>query len=151
MSRREAVLSAVLVFVVALVVRAWAASQITFPRPEDVAYYVGVARNLVEGRGLVTDAIWSFQTPPLVVPRPAFEVWLPLPSLLAAIPMALFGATFGSAQVSSIVIGAVVAVLAWRLAADVAVELALPIGRARTLAIGAGVTTGVALQPVLYS
>jgi hypothetical protein len=51
LSRREALLSAALVFVVALVVRAWAASQITFPRPEDVAYYVGVARNLVEGRG----------------------------------------------------------------------------------------------------
>ena len=32
-------------------------------------------------------------------PRPAFEVWLPLPSLLAAIPMALFGTTFAAAQV----------------------------------------------------
>ena len=36
------------------------------------------ARNLLEGRGLVSDALWSFQTPPLVFPRPAFEVWLPL-------------------------------------------------------------------------
>ena len=40
----------------------------------------GVARNVVEGRGLVSDAIWSFQTPPLQFPRPAFEVWLPLPT-----------------------------------------------------------------------
>ena len=67
------------------------AAQIVFPTPEDMAYYVGVARNLVEGRGLVADAIWSFGTPPLAFPRPAFEVWLPLPSFLAAIPMALFG------------------------------------------------------------
>ena len=50
---------------------------------------MGVARNLVEGRGLVSDALWSYGTPPLVFPRPAFEVWLPLPSLLFAIPMAL--------------------------------------------------------------
>ena len=100
MNRREAFLSAGLVYVVAHVVRAWAATQITFPRPEDVAYYVSVARNLVEGRGLVSDAIWSFNTPPLAFPRPAFEVWLPLPSFLAAIPMSLFGPTFAAAQLS---------------------------------------------------
>ena len=71
------------------VVRAYFAAQIVFPKPEDTAYYVGVARNLLEGRGLVSDALWSYQTPPLVFPRPAFEVWLPLPTFLAAIPMAL--------------------------------------------------------------
>jgi hypothetical protein len=35
--RREAVLSAGLVFLAALVVRLWAATQITFPAPEDTA------------------------------------------------------------------------------------------------------------------
>ncbi len=151
MTRREALLSAAAVFLVALVVRAWAATQITFPRPEDVAYYVGVARNLVEGRGLVTDAIWSFQTPPLSFPRPAFEVWLPLPSLLAAVPMTPFGTTFGAAQVSSVIVGSIVAVLAWRLAADVAEARSMPIGRARTLALGAGFTAAVYLPLVLGS
>ncbi|MCI0345448.1 MAG: hypothetical protein L0221_08390, partial [Chloroflexi bacterium] len=151
MSRREAVLSAAAVFLVALAVRAWAATLITFPRPEDVAYYVGVARNLVEGRGLVTDAIWSFQTPPLSFPRPAFEVWLPLPSLLAAVPMAVLGTTLAAAQVSSALVGSLVCVLAWRLAADVAAARSLPVGRARTLALGAGLTTAVYLPLVLAS
>ena len=122
MSRREAVVTALLIFVVALVVRAYFAAQIVFPKPEDTAYYVGVARNLLEGRGLVSDALWSYQTPPLIFPRPAFEVWLPLPTFLAAIPMALFGATFAAAQVSSVLVGAIVPVLAWRLALDVAEE-----------------------------
>jgi hypothetical protein len=147
-SRREAILAAVAVFVVALVVRAWAMSQITFPRPEDVAYYVGVSRNLVEGRGLVTDAIWSFQTPPLSFPRPAFEVWLPLPSLLAAVPMALFGTTFAVAQLSSVIVGSLVCVLAWRLAADVAVARLFPMGRARTFAVGTGLACAVYLPLV---
>ena len=89
MTRREAVLSAMVVFAVALMTRIAFATRIVFPKPEDTAYYVGVARNLLEGRGLVSDAIWSYGTPPLVFPRPAFEVWLPLPSLLAAIPLAL--------------------------------------------------------------
>ncbi len=151
MNRRELWLSALLVFAVALVVRTVFAGQVVFPRPEDTAYYFGVARNLVDGRGLVSDAIWSFQTPPLVFPRPAFEVWLPLPSFLAAIPMTILGGSFAAAQIPSILVGALVPVLAWRLAADVAVERGLPSGRARTLALGTGLTCAVHLPLVLHS
>ncbi len=150
-SRREAVLSALLVFVVAFVARAAFASQIVFPKPEDTAYYVGVARNLIEGHGLVSDALWSYGTPPLVLPRPAFEVWLPLPTFLAALAMAVGGATFAAAQWSSVVVGSLVAVLAWRLAADVAEERGLPLGRARTLALGTGLTSAVYLPLLLHS
>ena len=62
-------------------------------------------------------------------PRPAFEVWLPLPTFLMAMPMAILGPTFAAAQVSSVVIGSIVCVLAWRLAADVAAARAMPVGR----------------------
>ena len=143
MSRREAWLSAGAVFALALAVRAVAAATLSFAVPEDTAYYGTVARNLVEGRGLVTDALWSYQTPPLEVPRAAFEVWMPLPSLLAAVPIALAGAAnwFRAAQLLSVVVGAIGAALAWRLGADVAAELRLPVGRARTLAVGTGVVT----------
>jgi hypothetical protein len=151
MTRREAALTAALIFLVAFFVRVVFAAQIVFPKPEDTAYYVGVARNLLEGRGLVSDALWSYQTPPLVFPRAAFEVWLPLPTFLAAIPMALLGTTFAAAQWSSVVVGAMVPVLAWRLAADIAMERHFPIGRARTLAIGTGLTTAVYLPLVLHS
>ena len=159
MSAREAWLSAFGLFAIALVVRAVAAQPVVFPKPEDSAYYVGVARNLVEGRGLVADAIWSYQTPPLVFPRPAFEVWLPLPSLIAAIPMAIlgpaavadFGTAFRAAQLTSVLLGALVPVLAWRIAADVAAELGLPVGRARTLGVGSGVVAAVYLPLVFHS
>ena len=151
MSRREAILSAVLVFAIALIVRAWFAPQIVFPKPEDSAYYVGVARNLVEGRGLISDALWSYQTPPLIVPRAAFEVWLPLPTFLAAIPMAFFGVTFASSQLSSVLVGALVPVLVWRLAADIAAERDFALGRARSLAVGAGLTAAVYMPLILAS
>jgi len=72
MSRRETWLSAGAIFVLALAVRAVAAAAVTFPVPEDTAYYDSVARNLLEGRGLISDALWSYQTQPLVVPRAAF-------------------------------------------------------------------------------
>jgi hypothetical protein len=151
MSRREMWMSVSLVFLVALVVRAIFAAQVVFPKPEDTAYYVGVARNLVEGRGLVSDALWSYATPPLIFPRPAFEVWMPLPTFLAAIPMAVLGATFAAAQVSSVLIGSIVPVLAWRLAADVAAERGFSPVRTRTLAIGTGLTAAVYLPLVLHS
>ncbi len=151
MSRREIFLSAGLVFLIALVVRVVAASLVVFPQPEDTAYYVGVARNLLDGQGLTSDALWSYGTPPLSFPRPAFEVWLPLPTFLAAIPMALFGATFASAQLSSVVVGAIVPVLAWRLGADAATERRLSLSRTRVLALGAGLTSAVYLPLVLHS
>ena len=151
MSRREMVAAAVAIFVVSLIVRVVFAAQIVFPKPEDTAYYVGVARNLVEGRGLVSDALWSYSTPPLVFPRPAFEVWLPLPTFLAAIPMAILGPTFAASQLSSILIGAVVPVLAWRLALDVAMERGLGTERTRWVSLGTGLTTAVYLPLVLNS
>ena len=152
MSKREAWLSAVAVFAVAVIVRAIAAAAVSFPIPEDTAYYAGVARNLVEGRGLVSDALWSYQTQPLIVPRAAFEVWMPLPSLLAAIPMWFAGAAnwFRAAQVVSVVSGGAVAALAWRLGADVATEMALPVARARTVAVGSGITASFLGPLVVY-
>jgi uncharacterized protein YhhL (DUF1145 family) len=150
-ARRELILTVGGIFVVAFLARLIFASQVVFPNPEDTAYYVGVSQNLLHGRGLVSDAIWSFGTPPLDFPRPAFEVWLPLPSYLALIPMFLFGATFASAQLSSIILGAIVPVLAWRLAADVAIEREMTPARSRTLAIGSGLTAAVYLPLLLHS
>jgi len=150
-TRREAWGTAALLFVFALLVRVAFARTVPFPTPEDTAYYVMVARNLVTGHGLTSDALWSFQTPPLAFPRPAFEVWLPLPSLLIALPMLLFGTSFSIAQIPALLVGALIPVLAWRLGADVAAELGLPAGRARTLALGAGLTAAVELPLVLFS
>jgi hypothetical protein len=65
--------------------------------------------------------------------------------------MALAGKTFAAAQLSSVVLGSLVPVLAWRLAADVAGERGVPIGRARTLALGAGFTAAFYLPLVLHS
>ena len=151
MTRREAVLSALLVFVVALVIRAIVAPQIVFPKPEDTAYYFGVARNLLEGRGLVSDAMWSFGTEPLVFPKPAFEVWLPLPAFIAAIPMGVLGITYANAQLPFIVIGSLIPVLAWRLGADVALERGVSKNRIHAIALGTGLTCAVYLHLVLFS
>ena len=161
MSRREAWLSAGLVFAVALAVRLWAAAQVPFAIPEDATYYWGVARNLAEGRGFVSDAIWSYATAArdpvsgafgFFFPRPAFEIWLPLPSLLGLLPMLVAGSTAYAATLPvAAVVGALVAVVAWRIAADLAAERGLAPERSRTLALGAGLVAGISLPLVLPS
>ena len=105
----QALLTVGALFLVALAARAVVALAVPFPASEDSAYYVGVARNLLEGNGLVSNAMWSYATPPLVLPKPAFELWMPMATFVAAIPMALFGTTFGAAQVGSVVLGAAAA------------------------------------------
>ena len=54
-----------------------------------------------------------------------------------------------ASQVVTVLLGSLLAVLAWRLAADVAAERGLPAGRARTLAVGTGLTAAVYLPLVL--
>jgi hypothetical protein len=150
--KREAALTALALFGLAVALRVAAALAVSFPVPEDTAYYAGVARNFDEGRGLVSDSLWTFQTRPLEVPRAAFELWAPLPSLLAALPMAVAGTAnwFRASQAASILVSAVMPVLAWRMAWDAAAERGLPPGRARTLAVGTGVLTAVLGPLVVY-
>ncbi len=130
-------------FALAFVARIWAAGEVSFAPTEGSAYYVGVARNLVEGRGFVTDAVWSYAAPPIVVPKPAFELWLPMASVLAAISMAVLGTTLAAAQLSSAVVGALVAPLAWAVAREAAERNGLGAERADLVAVGSGLVVAV--------
>lgn len=138
-------------FGLALATQLWAVAQVRFPLNEGSAYYVAVARNLVNGRGFEIDAIWSYATPPLVLPRPAFELWQPLASILAALPMAVLGPTFDAAQLGFALIGALLAPLAWLVARDAAHRLRLPSRRASMVAIGAGALVAVSGPTLLWS
>ncbi len=150
MTRREAIVSAAAIFGLAVAVRIVAAAAVPFAVPEDTAYYWGVARNAVEGRGLVSDALWSYYLPPLTLPRPAFEIWLPLPTFLSLPFLAVLGTTFRSAQVAGVLVSAIVPVLAWRLAADLAEERRLAPLRGRVLAVGSGIVAALYGPLVLY-
>ena len=136
-------------YAVALVVRLWATGVINFPITEGSAYYVAVARNLVLGRGLEIDAIWSYATPPLTLPRPAFELWQPGASLLAALPMSALGPSFDAAQIGYALLGALLAPLAWLIARDAALGLQLEERRVNTISVGSGVLAAVAGPLVL--
>jgi len=120
-----------------------AAASIVFPTNEASAYYVSVAHNLAQGHGLYIDAIWSYATPPLVLPRPAFELWQPMASFMAALPMALLGNSFLAAQLGGVLVGATVAPLTWAITRDTAPLVGTPSDRIEQLAVGAGIVVSL--------
>jgi hypothetical protein len=121
-----------------LAVYAWASSFVGFAANEGSAYYVAAARNLASGRGLVVDAIWSYATPPLVLPRPAFELWQPLASIVMALPMPLIGTSLDAAQLAMAALGAALAPLAWLTAGEACAVLGIDGMRRQSLAAGSG-------------
>ncbi len=127
-------------YLLALVIRLVAAAQIPFPATEPSAYYASVAANLVRGEGLVSHAVWSYATPPLVVPKPAFELWLPMSTFVSAAAMAILGVTWWAAQVGGALLGALLAPLAWaRGASERPVSRRWTAGGRGAVAIAAGV------------
>jgi hypothetical protein len=92
----------------------------------------------------VIDAIWSYATPPLVLPRPAFELWQPLGSVIAAVPMTVLDSAFQTAQFGSLLVGSLVAPLTWLVARDAARRLELTERRAWFVSVGAGAIAAVA-------
>lgn len=119
------------------------------PLSEGTTYYVRVAGNLVSGRGLVIDAIWSYATPPLTLPRPAFELWQPMASFVAAVPMAVFGPSFSAAQLGFVLLGATLAPMAWLVARETARAMNLDDRRSMTIELGAALLTAISTPLLL--
>jgi len=111
-----------LLFFFALFIRLFFASLLPFPGLDDPPFYLTVARNLAEDRGLVIDAIWSYLVPFRAVTHPSNEFWMPLPSLILAPFFKILGPELSVAQTIGAVAGALLAPIAWKTAAVVQVE-----------------------------
>ncbi len=138
-------------YLLALAIRLIAADQVPFPATEPSAYYVDVAQNLLAGNGLVADGVWSYATPPLEVPKPAFELWLPMSSFVSAAAMSVLGSSFWAAQVGAAILGAAVAPLAWAIGREAARAQELEARRGRAVAITSGLLAAILSPLVLAS
>lgn len=125
-------------FLVALAIRALAAALLPAPSTEGSAWYADVAQAIAAGRGAVADATWSYATPPLLLPKPAFELWMPLASLVAVPAIALLGPSWAAVQVAGVLIGALAAPLAWAVGRDAGRRAGLPARRVTAVARASG-------------
>jgi hypothetical protein len=84
---------------IALALGALMAAAIRHPGYTDAYYYFNAGQRLVIGQGLTDVAIWTYLGDPPGLPAPGHLYWMPLPSLIAALGMALGGPTFDAAQI----------------------------------------------------
>lgn len=82
----------------------------------DASYAVHVGGNLAQGRGLVQDVVWNYLDGIKTIPQPSNLYWLPLPSILAGISMAVFGISYRAAQIPFLLLSLIPPLFAFYLA-----------------------------------
>jgi uncharacterized membrane protein len=93
-----------------------AAIWVRGPGYMDADYYLLMAEQLAQGKGLNEPVLWNYLDDPSGLPHPSHLYWLPLASFLAAGSMSLFGESFRTAQIPFLLIAAALPLLAGRLA-----------------------------------
>lgn len=98
------------------IVRLLAAAAAPHPGIADSNHYYNLALNLADGRGFVIDYIWQYHNPPEDVTHP-IDYWMPLPAIPPAMMLAFFPDNLFAALIPSVMIGTLLAVLAYTAAA----------------------------------
>jgi hypothetical protein len=103
----------ILLLAAGLGVRYSYASKVVFPPLDDPAFYLSTAQNVVKGRGLEIDALWSYQIPFSKVTHPSHEHWMPLTTGLMAAAFALLDTSLRTGQLPGLLAGALLAPLTY--------------------------------------
>jgi len=104
---------AVLLFLLALLVRLLAGLPQQQPNYMDAAYSYVNALNLAAGRGFVEDFVWNYLGRPGLPPQPSNMYWMPLTSILAWLGVAVGGLSYRAAQVLFMVVSALLAPISY--------------------------------------
>ena len=70
------------------------------PGYTDAYYYFNAGQNIADGDGTTDDYLWVYVNAGDEIPTESHRYWMPLASLVAAVPMAIFGSTFNAAQIA---------------------------------------------------
>jgi hypothetical protein len=134
----------VLVFAAALAFNSLLAFFIRLPGYMDAYYYFDGAQRLVRGHGFSEPYVWNYLDDPARLPHPSHLYWMPLTSLIAALPMALCGglcpdnaALFRAAQVPSVLLASLLPVIAVGLSQNARPDSPPPPGVRHWLAMAA--------------
>ena len=137
-----------LLYGLALLVRALLIWHFPDPAYPDSAYYVDVARALHAGAGFNVDFIWIFPevggTIPALptLPIPSNAHWMPLASIVQVPFLAVFGDVAWASAAPFALIGALAAPLTWAIARDA--------GARPFVSIGAGILVAIPLLSTVF-
>ena len=138
----------VILYVLALLVRAALVAAYPDPGYTDAYYYVDAARSIAQGNGFNIDVVWIFPEvggsipADPTLPIPAFGHWMPLAALVQLPFLAVFGPQPWAAAAPFVLIGATAAPLTWAIARDA--------GAGPFVAVGAGILTAVPALAVAF-
>lgn len=91
----------------------------TAPGYMDAEYYYAMGLRIVRDKSLLEPFIWNYLNGFYSLPQPAFTFWMPLPSFLAALSMALTGLqTFTGAKIGFLAVYAFVPPLTMKITYD---------------------------------
>ncbi|HSK93792.1 MAG TPA: glycosyltransferase family 39 protein, partial [Candidatus Angelobacter sp.] len=146
----------VLLYALALAVRA--ALIVAYPDPgyTDAFYYVDAARAIHSGQGVNVDFIWIFAevggTVPAdpALPIPAFGHWMPLATIVQLPFLAVFGPVAWASAAPFALIGALAAPLTWAIAREAGARPAVAVAAGLLTAIPA-LSTAFMAQPDNFS
>lgn len=93
-------------FVLGLFVAGLGSIWIQNPGYMDADYYFATGQELSRGHGFIEPFLWNYLDDPTGLPHPSHLYWLPLTSLIAALPMAFLGQAFRVAQIPFIIMSA---------------------------------------------
>ncbi|MBN1430138.1 MAG: hypothetical protein JXB07_17345 [Anaerolineae bacterium] len=110
-----------LLYLLAVLVNGVVAVLVDQPGYMDAYYYFNGAHLIIDGKDWFEPYLWNYVNAPPALPTPAFAYWQPLPSMLAAMGVLLFGrmAAFGSAQMLFVLIAAGLPIVAYEVASQV--------------------------------
>jgi 4-amino-4-deoxy-L-arabinose transferase-like glycosyltransferase len=77
----------------------------------DADYYYAISLQLTSGEGFQEPFIWNYLSGPAGIPHPSNLYWMPLTSIISAIPMVLLGESFRVAQAPMIFLFALLPIL----------------------------------------
>jgi hypothetical protein len=101
---------------VALIVGTVLAALLQNPGYTDAFYYFNAGQRLAQGRGLTDAALWTYIGTDNVqggLPVPSHLYWMPLPSLIAALGMAISTPTFDGAQIPYVLLYAALVIIGY--------------------------------------
>ncbi len=103
-------------FIVCLLVNLVVAWWVRVPGYMDSEYYFTTAQRVANGEGWTEPYLWNYLDDPEAIPHPSHLYWMPLTTLVAAGPMALFGESFRAAQLPFVLLTTVIPILTAMLA-----------------------------------
>ena len=112
MHRRDSIA----IIVIALLARVAVAAFQAQPAYMDAYYYTVGAQRLAGGFGFTEPYVWNYLDDPATLPHPSHLYWMPLPSILGAASMAIFGITYRAAQAPFVLLSSALPLIAYAIA-----------------------------------